>query len=134
MKIGITELIVIFVVALLVIGPDRLPAYAQKLGQAMAQFKKYSAEATKDIKESIVEPLEEAQQPLRDAVQPLEELDQAVRGNVKDLKTSFSSIGSAKKKPDAPPPPAAEASEPAETGEPAPAEELPIPSNKEETI
>ena len=82
MKIGITELIVIFVVALLVIGPDRLPAYAQKLGQAMAQFKKYSAEATKEIKASVVEPLEEAQKPLREAVQPLEELDRAVRADV----------------------------------------------------
>ena len=54
MKIGITELIVIFVVALLVIGPDKLPAYAQKLGQAMAQFRKYSAEATEEIKASVV--------------------------------------------------------------------------------
>ena len=100
MKIGITELVVIFIVALLVIGPDRLPAYAQKLGQAMAQFRKYSAEATKEIKTSIVEPLEEAQKPLREAVQPLEDLDRAVRADVKDLKTSFKDIG--KKKP-APP-------------------------------
>ena len=100
MKIGITELVVIFIVALLVIGPDRLPACAQKLGQAVAQFRKYSAEATKEIKTSIVEPLEEAQKPLREAVQPLEELDRAVRADVKDLKTSFRDIG--KKKP-APP-------------------------------
>ena len=103
MKIGITELIVVFVVALLVIGPDRLPAYAQKLGQALAQFKKYSAEATQDIKESIVEPLEEAQKPLREAVQPLEELDKAVRADVKELKTSFADIG--KEKPKAAKPP-----------------------------
>lgn len=93
MKIGITELIVIFVVALFVIGPDRLPAYARKLGQAMAQFRKYSAEATKDIKESIVEPLEAAQAPLREAVQPFEELDQSVRADMKELTTSFSEIG-----------------------------------------
>ena len=70
MKIGITELIVIFVVALLVIGPDKLPAYAQKLGQAMAQFRKYSAEVTKEIKTSVVEPLEEAQKPLRGGPTP----------------------------------------------------------------
>lgn len=99
MKIGITELIVIFVVALLVLGPDRLPAYAQKLGQAMAQFKKYSAEATKEIKASVVEPLEEAQKPLREAVQPLEELDRAVRTDVKDLQTSFAEIGKKKQEP-----------------------------------
>ena len=102
MKIGITELIVIFVVALLVIGPDRLPAYAQKLGQAGAQFKKYSAEATRDIKESIVEPLEAAQAPLREAVAPLEDLDRSVRADVKELRTSFRDIGRVKKTETAP--------------------------------
>ena len=96
MKIGITELIVIFVVALLVIGPDRLPAYAQKLGQALTQFRKYSAEMTEEIKASVVEPLEEAQTPLRDAVRPLEELDRAVRADAKDLQSSFRDIGKAK--------------------------------------
>ena len=115
MKIGITELIVIFVVALLVIGPDKLPAYAQKLGQAMAQFRKYSSEVTKEIKTSVVEPLEEAQKPLREAVQPLEELDRAVRTDVKDLKTSFADIG--KKKPDPPPAVQPETAVPRQQGE-----------------
>lgn len=96
MRIGVAELVVIFVVALFVIGPDQLPAYAKKLGEALAQFKKYSDEATRDIKESIVEPLEEAQRPLREAVEPLNELDKAVRGNVKDVKESFSGIGKKK--------------------------------------
>ena len=67
MKIGMTELLVIFIVALVVIGPDKLPAYAKKLGEALRQFKEVSSEATKDIRESIVEPLEEAQRPLREA-------------------------------------------------------------------
>jgi len=84
-KIGITELLVIFVVALLLIGPDRLPAYAKKLGEAMAQFKKYSAEATKDIQESIVEPLQDAQR-------PLQEIDQAIRNNVKEVQSSLTGL------------------------------------------
>lgn len=97
MRIGITELIVIFAVALIVVGPDRLPAYAKKLGEALAQFKKYSDEATKDIKESIVEPLEEAQKPLREAVEPFTEIDRAVRSNAKDVQDSFRDIGKPKK-------------------------------------
>lgn len=96
MRIGITELIVVFVVALFVIGPDKLPAYARKLGEALFQFRKYSEEATKDIKESIVEPLEEAQKPLREAVEPLKELDKEVRDNVKDVQASFAGIGKEK--------------------------------------
>ena len=96
MRIGITELIVVFVIALFVIGPDKLPAYARKLGEALSQFRKYSEDATKDIKESIVEPLEEAQKPLREAVEPLKEFDREVRDNVKDVQASFAGIGKEK--------------------------------------
>lgn len=63
MQIGMTELIPIFIVALFALGPDRLPSYAKKLGEAVSQFRKYSEEATWEIKESVVEPLEEAQAP-----------------------------------------------------------------------
>ncbi len=93
MKIGVSELILVFVVALFALGPDRLPEYARKLGEAVAQFKKYSDEATKDIKESVVEPLKEAQRPLKEAMEPLQDLDQAVRTNAKDIQKSFTDIG-----------------------------------------
>lgn len=111
MQIGITELILVFVVALFSVGPDRLPAYVKKLGEAVSVFKRYSEEATREIKESVVEPLEEMQAPLREAVQPLEELDKAVRENAKEVKESFAGIG----KPKKPVPAEAEADEPAPT-------------------
>jgi Sec-independent protein translocase protein TatA len=114
-----TELIVIFIVALFVVGPDRLPTYAKKLGAALAQFKKYSEDATKDIKESIVEPLEEAQRPLKEAVEPLTDLDKTVRSNVKEVEDSFKNIGKPKKKTAAsaetPEPETTETTEPSET-------------------
>lgn len=97
MQIGITELIVVFIIALFALGPDRLPAYAKKLGEAIAQFKKYSEEATEEIKKSVVEPLEEAQAPLREAAKPMEELDRTVRDNVKDIRSSLAGIGKQKK-------------------------------------
>lgn len=105
MQIGIAELLIVFIVALFAVGPDRLPGYARKLGEAVAQFKKYSQEATREIKESVVEPLEEVQAPLREAVKPLEDLDKTVRGSAKDLKDSFAGIG--KQKRTGPPPEAA---------------------------
>lgn len=97
MQIGIAELLVVFIVALFAVGPDRLPGYAKKLGEAVSQFKKYSEEATREIKESVVEPLEEVQAPLREAVKPLEDLDKTVKGSAKDLKDSFAGIGKPKK-------------------------------------
>ena len=39
-NLGLSELIVIFIVALLVIGPRRLPEVARALGQAVRSFQK----------------------------------------------------------------------------------------------
>ena len=47
--IGPTELIVILVIALLVLGPTRLPELARALGKAMGEFRR----ATSDISEEL---------------------------------------------------------------------------------
>ena len=39
MKIGITELILVAIVAFVVIGPDKLPEYARKLGKMLRELK-----------------------------------------------------------------------------------------------
>lgn len=122
MRIGMAELVLVFIIALFALGPDRLPAYAKKMGEAVSQFKKYSEEATQEIKKNVVEPLEEAQAPLREAAKPLEDLDKTVRGNAKEVRESFAGIG--REKPPAPPelkaeaapePPAGEEDAPPET-------------------
>jgi TatA/E family protein of Tat protein translocase len=47
--IGMTELIVILVIALLVIGPKKLPDVARSLGKGLREFRK----ATSDLKEEF---------------------------------------------------------------------------------
>ena len=47
--IGMPELVVIMVIALIVIGPQKLPDLARSLGKGLAEFKK----ATDDFKSSI---------------------------------------------------------------------------------
>jgi len=47
--IGMPELIIIMVIALIVIGPQKLPDLAKSLGKGLAEFKK----ATDDFKQSI---------------------------------------------------------------------------------
>ncbi|MBN2284703.1 MAG: twin-arginine translocase subunit TatB [Deltaproteobacteria bacterium] len=47
--IGMPELIVILVIALIIIGPKRLPDLAKSLGKGFAEFRK----ATEDVKESL---------------------------------------------------------------------------------
>lgn len=50
-KIGLGELIVIFIVALFVVGPERLPKLGRSVGKAISGFKKYLNEVTDDIRE-----------------------------------------------------------------------------------
>jgi len=47
--IGLPELIVILVIALLVLGPHRLPEVARALGRGMAELKR----ATQDLQDEI---------------------------------------------------------------------------------
>jgi len=47
--IGMPEMILILAVALIVIGPKKLPDLARSLGRALGEFKK----ATRDLKESM---------------------------------------------------------------------------------
>jgi sec-independent protein translocase protein TatA len=47
--IGLPELLIILVVALIVFGPKKLPDLARSLGKGMAEFKK----ATEDFKSSV---------------------------------------------------------------------------------
>jgi sec-independent protein translocase protein TatA len=49
--IGMPELIIILVIALIVIGPQKLPDLARSLGKGLAEFKR----ATNDFKESVEE-------------------------------------------------------------------------------
>ena len=69
--IGMPELLVIMVIALIVIGPSKLPDLAKALGKGIAEFKK----ATQEIKESleIDEDLKEVKEDLVDSVSGIKE-------------------------------------------------------------
>ncbi|MBW2712822.1 MAG: twin-arginine translocase subunit TatB, partial [Deltaproteobacteria bacterium] len=56
--IGPTELMVILAVALIVLGPKRLPELARSLGKGLAEFKR----ATNDIKHQIDTTMDEPPQ------------------------------------------------------------------------
>ncbi len=93
MKLGFWEIAVILIVALLVIGPDKLPYYTKKLGIALREFRKVSADVTKDVRESVIEPLEEMQKPIREAMEPVEELTKDIKSSISGVEKDLKNIG-----------------------------------------
>jgi len=59
-SIGMPELILIFVVALLVFGPKKLPELGRSLGKGLAEFKKASDDLKKTIEDEIEQGKKEA--------------------------------------------------------------------------
>ena len=59
-SIGMPELILIFVVALLVFGPKKLPELGKSLGRGLAEFKKASEDLKKTIEDEIEQGKNEA--------------------------------------------------------------------------
>ena len=60
--LGIQELIVIFIVALVVLGPKKLPELGRNLGKGLAELKK----AMQSVKEQMDTELHEIKAPLSD--------------------------------------------------------------------
>jgi Tat protein translocase TatB subunit len=54
--IGMTELIVIFAIALIVLGPKRLPEIARSLGRGIAEFRR----ASMDLRREFMDASDEA--------------------------------------------------------------------------
>ncbi|MDQ1277118.1 MAG: sec-independent protein translocase protein TatA [Thermodesulfobacteriota bacterium] len=51
--IGLPELLVIAVVALLVVGPDKLPGLAKSLGKGFQEFRRATDGVTESIKDTL---------------------------------------------------------------------------------
>jgi len=52
-SVGAPELIVIFLVALIVLGPDRLPKAARQVGKAVAEFKRVSSGFQDEVRKAF---------------------------------------------------------------------------------
>jgi len=65
--LGWQELAVIFIVALLVFGPEKLPELARAMGKGMAELRR----TLQGVKEQIDEELEEIKEPMKDELEEL---------------------------------------------------------------
>jgi sec-independent protein translocase protein TatA len=69
-SLGFPELIVIFVIALIIFGPRKLPEIGKSLGKSLAEFKKASNDLKNTLEEEIrLEEQRSTQEASRSAVQ-----------------------------------------------------------------
>ena len=71
--IGTTELMVILLLALLVLGPSRLPGAASGIAKAIREFRKAARDITSqlDVDDSVTQPFQELRSALSDQPGPL---------------------------------------------------------------
>ena len=96
--VGMPELIVIFIVALLVFGPKRLPELGKSIGKGLAELKK----SLQDVKEQVETEFKEATSDIKEAVEAekgsLKKELEELKGSLKDVKgqaeTKFKEVSS----------------------------------------
>ena len=77
-SLGFGEMLMIFVIALLVFGPKKLPELGKSLGKGIREFKK----ATEDLKSNWDEHIKDISEPLNDARKELHGMGQNIKSQV----------------------------------------------------
>lgn len=72
--IGMQELIIIFVIALIVFGPRKLPQLGKSLGRSIAEFKRASNELRSTLEDEI-----RVEETRREIMEPIETLGREAR-------------------------------------------------------
>ena len=73
MSLGPAEILVILVVALLVLGPSKLPEAARQVGKAMAEFRRVTSGFQAEMRDAFQEPM--APPPAVPSIEPLVDSD-----------------------------------------------------------
>lgn len=88
--IGFSELMVIAVVALIVIGPERLPKVARTVGLLFGRMQRYVNDVKSDIsREMALDDLRKLQSSMQDTVQSIEK---SVTSEVQSVETEMNKI------------------------------------------
>ncbi|QDX79963.1 twin-arginine translocase subunit TatB [Denitratisoma sp. DHT3] len=108
--VGLSELMVIGVVALIVIGPERLPRVARTVGTLMGRAQRYFADVKSEVNRELqLEELRRMQQEMAAQVQQadtqLQQLGGDAAGGIKELENTLQqSLSSAEPQPAEPQP------------------------------
>lgn len=86
--IAFTELIIIAIVALLVIGPEKLPKVARTLGSLAGRMQRYVMTVKQDIERELqLDELQKLQKDIQQGVQTVKsEVENAIHSGMSDVK------------------------------------------------
>ncbi len=98
-QLGVSELIIIFIIALLVFGPKKLPELGKSLGKGLKEFKK----ATDDLKSNWDEQIKDVERSVDDVKSTVND---ATKDITRDMAADFYAEYDAPKPPAEAPPPA----------------------------
>ena len=120
-SLGFGEMVIIFVVALLIFGPKKLPELGKSLGKGIKEFKK----ATDELKTSWEDQVRDIQAPLNDVKKDVNSIGQDLKDDFYKSIEAESAAATPSEQPvhepkpaDATPHPAESASVPAEASAP----------------
>lgn len=96
MGVGLPELLVILVITLLIVGPNRLPEMAVQIARAMREFRRYSSSLTRDVTEALEDlekeytSVQEEWKDVGEAVtKDVKAMEEQVSGAVEDARTGL---------------------------------------------
>jgi sec-independent protein translocase protein TatB len=99
--IGFSEMLIIAVVALVVLGPDRLPRVARPAGQWMGKLQRYVSDVKSDINRQMeLTELRKLQTQVTDAAK---ELGDSVQSTMTGMQTQFDEVQKSLEGTDTPP-------------------------------
>jgi len=82
-NLGSGELLVIFFVALLVLGPNKLPDAARQVGRAVNEIRRVSGGFQREMREAMREPMRAAEQAKADMLDPFNQAASAAADAIK---------------------------------------------------
>lgn len=105
-NLGSGELLVIFFVALLVLGPNKLPDAARQVGRAVNEIRRVSGGFQREMREAMQEPLRAAEQTKADMLDPFKQVaTDAIKTPVDDADPPLPSTSDGDADSDDPPAP-----------------------------
>ena len=122
--IGFSEIVVIAVVALIVLGPERLPKAARTMGHLFGRLQRYVNDVKSDInREMELEELKKLQQEVKSAARDIEQsvssVASSVESGVRDVESQLNAGAHETATPPSTPPLAEPPAEPAPDAAPA---------------